>query len=817
MKYTRCLRHIPHLFFAAALAVTGAAQGTAPTPVYRWTTLAGRASVGSEDGPAAEARFNNPHGLAMDLAGNIYVADTGNHTIRKISPAGVVSTFAGMTQESGSTNGTGSAARFNGPQGVAVDLNGNVYVADTGNHTIRKITPAGVVTTLAGQAGSKGMADGAPASALFDSPNRLTVDTHGNVYLSNNGVRKISASQVQTLPIPTQATDPDGKTVTVYTGICPAVDASGQLYFATSVPGEIMRSDSAGSATVFRNSLYGVYNSHSYYAYQYSGNAIFNDVSGNLFVAVSITAGFIVRLNNGIPMQTDGTLDLARTGNFTTHLGRPTAPLGLVLDRAGKWYYTRESDHAIMSETVPYAGTALPPEGLDGSGKSARLEGADYLTADVSGNVWVAEAPQKYFYETTTDGMLYSTKLRKIAPGGMVTTPLQPWLPAPSGPSSTYMYRYPAGISSDASGNVYLAKRAGFPSNLAFELYEATPDATISFLGATQQGNVNVLGLASNASGKLLTLNFITVSYPNLHAYYQLQYRQSDGTWTNLAGGDSSEIKDGTGENARFKHPYSLTTDRQGNFFVLDAASNTYPSPVEFYIREISSTGTVTTVSKKLTGTPSGLAVDSQGTFYLTHSDLGTITKIDANGDEVIIGGMAGKIGSTDGNGDQARFTNPDSIIVDAQDNLYLIDGFGTTVRKGEYLGNTPGIVTQPQSLTVADGGNVQFTVVASSPTATTYQWYFNGNPFAGATSNTLSFTNARIADAGDYTVTVTNAIGSITSNKATLTVSAASAPATTPTPAPAAGGGGSLEAWFALGLLALLPIRRWLKNSAVA
>ena len=106
--------------------------------------------------------------MAVDSAGNVYVADTDNHTIRKVTPAGVVTTLAGLAGSPGSADGTGSAARFYCPRGVAVDSAGNVYVADTGNHTIRKVTPAGVVTTLAGLAGSAGSADGTGSAARFN-------------------------------------------------------------------------------------------------------------------------------------------------------------------------------------------------------------------------------------------------------------------------------------------------------------------------------------------------------------------------------------------------------------------------------------------------------------------------------------------------------------------------------------------------------------------------------------------------------------------------------------------------------------------------
>jgi sugar lactone lactonase YvrE len=135
--------------------------------------------------------------VAVDGSGNIFVADTGNNTIRKITPAGVVTTFAGTAGSPGSTDGTGSAARFNSPCGVAVDGSGNVFVADTGSNTIRKVTPTGVVTTLAGSSGVVGNADGTRATARFNGPSSVAVDGSGNVFVAdtgNNTIRKITAS-----------------------------------------------------------------------------------------------------------------------------------------------------------------------------------------------------------------------------------------------------------------------------------------------------------------------------------------------------------------------------------------------------------------------------------------------------------------------------------------------------------------------------------------------------------------------------------------------------------------------------------------------
>ena len=169
------------------------------TPAGEVSTLAGKAGdPGTVDGVGSEARFGVPSGVAVDDAGNVYVADM--YTIRKVTPAGVVSTLAGTRRHAGSTDGTGATARFSDQaKGVAVDKDGNVFVADTFNHTIRKITSSGVVTTLAGTAGQIGAADGTRAGASFNRPRGIGVDKEGNVYVadtSNHTIRKITPSGV---------------------------------------------------------------------------------------------------------------------------------------------------------------------------------------------------------------------------------------------------------------------------------------------------------------------------------------------------------------------------------------------------------------------------------------------------------------------------------------------------------------------------------------------------------------------------------------------------------------------------------------------
>jgi hypothetical protein len=165
-------------------------------------TLAGNGSSGTTNGAAAQAEFKQPAGVAVDSAGNTFVADTGNHTIRKITPGGDVSTYAGQADVSGTGDGAGTRARFKTPSGIAVDVAGYVYVADTGNHTIRLISPDGIVSTFAGVPGIPGTDDGATDIALFNAPKGVLVDGAGAVHVADTGnalIREISSGTVRTV------------------------------------------------------------------------------------------------------------------------------------------------------------------------------------------------------------------------------------------------------------------------------------------------------------------------------------------------------------------------------------------------------------------------------------------------------------------------------------------------------------------------------------------------------------------------------------------------------------------------------------------
>jgi sugar lactone lactonase YvrE len=165
------------------------------------TTLTGQPLVnGASNGPAATALFNDPAALVADAAGNLFVADSRNHVIRKISTNGIVSTFAGQAGTPGSGDGTG-AARFDTPSGIALAPNGDLYISDTGNHTIRRVTAAGVVSTFAGVAGQNGFTDGVGATARLNSPLGLAVAADRTIFVADSGnhlVRAIAPNRTVT-------------------------------------------------------------------------------------------------------------------------------------------------------------------------------------------------------------------------------------------------------------------------------------------------------------------------------------------------------------------------------------------------------------------------------------------------------------------------------------------------------------------------------------------------------------------------------------------------------------------------------------------
>ena len=217
-------------------------------------TVAGSAgATGSADGAGGAARFNAPTRLEADIDGNLYVTDTGNSTIRQVSASGAVTTLAGAAGQCGSVDGNAGNARFCNPQGITLDRDGNLYVADTANHTIRRIDRANNVITVAGVAGACGSADGRGAQARFCEPQDIKVDDDGYLYVAdtaNSTIREISPSgEVRTIAgAPGQCGSVDGQGASArfcrQAGL--TIDGAGNLFVADTGNGTIRRIATSG-------------------------------------------------------------------------------------------------------------------------------------------------------------------------------------------------------------------------------------------------------------------------------------------------------------------------------------------------------------------------------------------------------------------------------------------------------------------------------------------------------------------------------------------------------------------------------------------
>lgn len=351
----------------ACLCSPLSAQVNYATP-YTFSLLAGSPGTnGTNNGTGSGANFGQIYGMATDSKGNLYVADRSNHTIRMVTPAGVVTTFAGTAGSSGSTNGTGTAASFNQPSGLCVDSNDNVYVADTGNNVIRKITSGGVVSLYAGTVGSSGSTDGTGTAILFNLPYSVAVDSSGNIYVAdygNNLVRKVTSSGTSTTLAGSAGlagtVDATGSNARFNQPTDIVIDSAGNLYVCDSSNNSIRKVTSGGVVTTIAGvgGVQGALDGPTGSSLLRAPRGLAIDSSGNLYVADSGNSLIRKISAAGVMTTLAGSL-----GSFSLSPGTGSqalfdVPIGIAVGSNNTLYVANELAYEI-SQGV--AATAVAP------------------------------------------------------------------------------------------------------------------------------------------------------------------------------------------------------------------------------------------------------------------------------------------------------------------------------------------------------------------------------------------------------------------------------------------------------------------------
>jgi uncharacterized protein (TIGR03437 family) len=607
------------------------------------TRVAGNCRQGysGDGGPAASAQLNQPIGIAVDGSGNLYIADAGNNLIRKVSSSGIITTVAGDGSAGLSGDGgPATSAQLDNPEGIAVDAAGNLYIADTVNAKVRKVSPSGIITTLAGTGTQGYSGDGGLATAArLSKTYGVAADGNGNVYIAdtlNQAIREVSASG----------------TITTIAG--------------TGTPGALGVGGPATSAELW------------------DPFGIALDGAGNLYIA-DFENSRICEISNGILTNIAG----VGTSGFSGDGGPAIAaqlyvPSGVAVSATGAVLIADQQNSRIRR--ISPGGTITTVAGNGDTSYSG--DGGAAVNAQLSGPVGVLVDSSGDLLFADTD----NARIRKVSSGGIITTVAGNGSfgsAGDGGPAASAQLTTPTGIALDGAGNLYIADYS------AFRVRKIAPNGTITTVaGNGTRGYSGDGGLATSAELNN-PYNVAVDRSGNLYiadtANNRIRMVSPTGTITTVAGtGIAGYFGDGgPAVGAELNNPYDVVVDAAGNLYISDRFN--------YRIRQVAPGGVITTVAgigfegyfgdgglavNAELGATNDLAVDGAGNLYIADETNFRIRKVSAAGTITTIAGNGGQGYSGDGGpGIGAPLIEPLGVCVDSAGNIYVADHNENAIR----------------------------------------------------------------------------------------------------------------------------------------
>ena len=617
------------------------------------TRVAGNARAGysGDGGAATAAQLNQPQGIALDKAGNLYIADAENHVVRIVTKDGFIQTFAG-NGAAGSAGDGGPAhdpnCQLDRPVAVAADSAGNVYIADAASFVVREVTTDGNISTFAGTGLPAYKGDGGSASAAqIAGPEDLAVDSSGNLYIAdtdNNVIRKVDTSgNISTVAgnqTPGYSGDKGAATkAQLNRPVSVAVDSQGNLYIGEYTNNLIRKVDSKGTISTFAGT--------GGFGFAGDGSAASGANFGNPL---------------GIAVDSGGNLYVVDLWNYRI---RKISSSGTISTIAG-------------SGTFSYAG-----DGATATAAQLNLPGG--VVVDPARNVYIADSGNH--------------RVRKVAPNGVITTVAgngQAGSGGDNGQATAAQLNHPLGLALDAAGNLYIA------DTLNSRVRKVAGDGTIS----TVAGNGNIGFSGDNGAATAAQLNLpsgVAVDKAgNLYIADSANHRVrkvSGGTITTLAGNDvpgfGSSGDDpnspgvGPASSESLFYPFGVAVDSGNNVYIADTQNNRVRVvTTDGVIRPIAGNGYPgyfgdgANAQAAAVVAPAGLAVDAAFNVYIASQGGQAIRVVARDGSiRTIAGGSAQGYAGDGGAASDARLNGAQAVAVDGTGNVYVADSNNNAVR----------------------------------------------------------------------------------------------------------------------------------------